>query len=253
VAETLQQRAERVADGRFLGGPLNSFEGVGRMGLEVLLKQGLRPSSRVLDVGCGALRLGYWLMRLLDPGCYYGIEPNREMLAIGLHEIVEPDVLARADAHFDANEDFDFSVFGTTFDYVVARSIWTHCSKDQISAQLASFAATSAEGGAFLASYSPASPLFPVIRRSFAIEQAAVALPLARIMPALAKLPPLGDRRAYKGTEWVGRSHRSDVIGGTKHSLSWIWREAARNGLVAELLPYRVMNHQLWLKVSRQT
>ena len=110
--QTLQARAERLAETRFLGGPTWTFERVGRHGLEVLLEEGLTPYSRVLDVGCGALRLGYWLMRLLEPGHYFGIEPNREMLDVGLRELVEPDVVEHADAHFSANEDFDFTVFG---------------------------------------------------------------------------------------------------------------------------------------------
>jgi ubiquinone/menaquinone biosynthesis C-methylase UbiE len=67
---------------------------VGRLCLEVLLREGLSPSSRVLDVGCGALCVGYWLMRFLDPGCYLGIERNREMLKVGMEHVLEPEVLA---------------------------------------------------------------------------------------------------------------------------------------------------------------
>src|SRR4051794_2009669 len=130
--DSLQARAERISDDRFIGGPLFNYEQVGRLGFEVLLKEGLKPSSRVLDVGCGSLRLGYWLMRFLDSGCYFGIEPQRDMLQLGLDEIVEPEVVARADAHFKHNTDFDFSVFGESFDYVFARSVWTHASKTQI-------------------------------------------------------------------------------------------------------------------------
>ena len=79
MAESLQDRSERLAEEVFLGGPKRDFERVGRLGFEVLLAEQLRPSSRVLDVGCGALRLGYWLMRFLDPGCYFGIEPQQEI------------------------------------------------------------------------------------------------------------------------------------------------------------------------------
>src|SRR5271157_4551410 len=67
---TLQERAERLAGTIRLGGPVQDFERVGQMQLAVLLLQGLRPGSRVLDVGCGCLRAGYWLMHFLDPGCY---------------------------------------------------------------------------------------------------------------------------------------------------------------------------------------
>ncbi|HYM54637.1 MAG TPA: class I SAM-dependent methyltransferase, partial [Solirubrobacteraceae bacterium] len=147
IEGSLQDKSERLATQMFLGGPKRDFEQVGRLCLEVLLRERLRPSSRVLDVGCGALRVGYWLMRFLDTGCYYGIEPNRKMLETGLEELVEPEVVERAGARFAYNDDFDLSVFGEQFDFVLARSIWTHASKVQIRALLSSFTAAAAPEG----------------------------------------------------------------------------------------------------------
>src|SRR5207248_1139297 len=151
-----------------------------------------RPSSRVLDVGCGALRLGYWLMRFLDSSHYFGIEVQREMLNLGLEELIEPQVIERASARFSHNEDFDFSVFGETFDFVYARSIWTHASKNQIRAMLASFAASTSPEAVFLASYYPASPVFALGGRWPRLNKLASRLPLVLLSPALARLPSLG-------------------------------------------------------------
>jgi SAM-dependent methyltransferase len=249
--QSLQARAERLAQTQFLGGPTWTFERVGRHGLEVLLQEGLTPSSRVLDVGCGALRLGYWLMRVLDPGHYFGIEPNQEMLELGLRELVEPDVVERADAHFSANDDFDFSVFGERFDFVVARSIWTHASRAQISAMLASFAATASPNGRFLASYYPAGWAFTVGHRWPRLQRVVPVLPFEQVTPILARLPMLGHSREYMEEGWIGRSHESEVAGAARHSLRWISEEAARHGLSVRLMPYRVIHHQYWLRISR--
>jgi SAM-dependent methyltransferase len=251
MAESLQERSERLAETVFLGGPKRDFERVGRLGFELLVAEGLLPSSRVLDVGCGALRLGYWLMRFLDPGCYFGIEPQQEMLDAGLRQLVEPEVVQRAQARFAANDDFDFSVFGERFDFVIARSIWTHASKPQVAAMLRSFAATGTPRAVFLASYYPASPVFKVGRRWPRLEAVVTKLPLAQASPLLAALPPLGRSAEHEGQEWVGRSHRSAQPGALKHSLRWIAAEAARHGLRAQLMPYRVVHHQYWLRVSR--
>lgn len=251
VEQTVQARAERLAQTRFIGGPPWTFERVGRLGLEVLLEEGLTPSSRVLDVGCGALRLGYWLMRLLDPGHYFGIEPNEEMLGLGLREIVEPDVVERADAHFSSNDDFDFSIFGKTFDFVVARSIWTHASRAQIGAMLASFAATTTPKGVFLASYFPAARSFVVGKRWPRLQQVVTKLPVAQMSPLLARLPRVASSREYTDDGWIGRSHQSTERGGARHSLRWISSEAARHGLTVRLMPYRVIHHQYWLRISR--
>ena len=70
----LEAKAESLTrQGVFLGGPPGerSFEKIGRSQLVILLKNGLYPNSRVLDVGCGALRGGYWLINFLQPGCYF--------------------------------------------------------------------------------------------------------------------------------------------------------------------------------------
>jgi SAM-dependent methyltransferase len=248
---SLQARSERLAQRRFVGGPSWTFERVGRHSFEVLRAEGLMPSSRVLDVGCGALRLGYWLLRFLDPGHYYGIEPQVEMLEAGRTELVEPEVLERADAHFSHNDDFDFSVFDEQFDYVVARSIWTHASKGQISAMLASFAVTSAPGGVFLTSYYPAGSWFVVGHRWPRLHRVATLLPLDRMTPLLVRAPALGPSREYQGKTWAGRSHESQERGVAKHSLRWIAAEAARHGLQVKLMPYRVIHHQYWLRVTR--
>ena len=210
----VQQRAEELAERLFLGGPVKHFAAVGRNQLAVLLHNGLDPESRVLDVGCGALRGGYWIMRFLNRGNYFGIEPAKSMLQAGLDGIIEPDVLARAQPTFDHNDRFDFTVFGTTFDFVVARSIWTHASKAQIVAMLDSFVATRTNNAVFLASL----------------------------------LPVTDERPDYHGDEWVGRSHESDSGGTVAHDPAWIEAACAERGLtVAESDPNVL--HQHWLAI----
>jgi SAM-dependent methyltransferase len=253
---TLQARSERLAEEVFLGGPARDFERVGRLCVDVLLREGLSPSSRVLDFGAGALRVGYWLMRLLDPGCYFAIEPNREMLKVGLERIVEPDVLARAGASFDHNDRFDFSVFGESFDFVLARSIWTHASKSQMAVMLASFARSAAPGGVLLATYHPASLVYSHRPRSARLRRlwarAASGLPLEELSPLLAALPALGRSREYDGEAWVGLSHQSDEPGVVQHSLGWISGEARALGLEVRLTSHPVVNDQYWLRVRRR-
>src|SRR5678816_1524580 len=193
----LQQRAEMLGEKTFLGVPVKDFEKGGRELLIYLLNAGLNPDSKVVDIGCGVLRGGYWLIHFLDPECYFGIEPHAGRLETGTRTILEPDVLEAKRPRFDTNPHFDTSVFGQKFDFFLAYSVWTHASKPQIQAMLDSFLRDSKDGGAFLVSYLPA-----------------------------------GWRRPdYQGDKWNGTSHESDVPGCIYHSLRWIKAECERRGL----------------------
>ena len=44
--------------------------------LKLLKRHGLKPSHRLLDFGCGSLRVGRWLIKYLNRGRYFGIDPN---------------------------------------------------------------------------------------------------------------------------------------------------------------------------------
>src|SRR5258707_409134 len=93
----------------FLGVPLETFEHAGRSQLMALRNEGLSPESKVLDFGCGCLRIAWWLVRFLGPGCYYGIEPARKRVELGLEYLFTPEELKRKQPRFDFNPDFNSS------------------------------------------------------------------------------------------------------------------------------------------------
>jgi len=214
----LQARFDGVGRGRFLGVPADGFAQSGRMQLVALVRVGLTRTSRVLDFGCGCLRGGYWLIHYLEPGCYFGIEPHAERLAIGLETLLEPGLAERKRPCFDHSPDFDLAVFGERFDFVLADSIWTHAAKPQIRRMLDSLIAASHARTTLLATYLPAGT-------------------------------PLGPD--YQGDEWVGTSHESDVPGVIRHDLGWILEECRRRGLSARELPEPAPDSQRWIEVTR--
>src|SRR5688572_23381308 len=124
--------ADQEAALGFTGGPLELFETVGRDAFVTLLLNGLLPAHRVLDFGCGSLRLGYWLIRFLDAGCYFGIEPREEAVQVGEQTCVGAQLLELKQPRFDYNAGCDMRVFGETFDFVVARSVLTHLGPFQL-------------------------------------------------------------------------------------------------------------------------
>jgi len=153
--DAIDQVARRIAQetGGFTGGPVHRFGETGRYALDSLKQNGLEKNSFVLDLGCGALRIGYWLVRYLDAERYCGIEPQRPHLDAGIRYAIGPELAAEKRPRFDYGEDFDFSVFGVKFDFVVARSIFSHTSPQMIRRALESFRDNSADRGIMLASY----------------------------------------------------------------------------------------------------
>jgi hypothetical protein len=232
-----------------------NFTRMGRRQLEVLLHEGLRPESLVLDVGCGMLCGGYWVMRFLNPGCYFGIEPNKASLQAGLDWIMEPEVLAQAKPRFDNNDDFDLGVFDCKFDFVIARSIWTHASKPQIRAMLDGFVQHGAAGAVLMTTYVPAA--FRVVPRVFSTLSPKVParLSVASTLPAwtpriAAHLPTRSD---YLGEDWVGRTATCDVPGIIAHSFGWVAEECRRRELEVIQLRHLDSNRQRWLRIRRVT
>lgn len=202
----------------FLGVPVETFETAGRDQLIELLKHGLRPESKLLDFGCGCLRIAAWVIAFLDPDCYFGVEPARKRVELGLRYIVPEEVVRYKRPRFDYNHRFDSAVFGERFDFFLARSIWTHASKGQIKATLDSFVRDAKEGATFLTSYLPA-------------ESA---------------------EEDYLGDSWVGTSHECDVPGVIRHRLSWLVEQCDDRGLDVEELSGLDCDSQLWLRITRR-
>jgi Sulfotransferase family len=215
---SLQKKAQLLSREMFVGGPVDDFEAVGRLQLTTLLREGLYPDSKVLDIGCGCLRGGYWLIHFLNPDCYYGIEPNKMMLDRGVSCLLEDGLVGAKRPRFDNNAEFDSSVFGVVFNFFVARSIWTHASKRQIQQMLDSFVRDTTPSASFLTSY---------LRTNWL-------------------------RKDYRGSDWIGRSHEADVPGLVYHDFRWIQRECRQRGLSVGELKEGIYNGQIWLKITKR-
>jgi hypothetical protein len=215
----VQARAEEMMSRHgFLGVPTGTFELGGRTHLITLLREGLNPESKVLDIGCGCLRIAYWLIRFLDPGCYHGIEPARQRVEYGLQYLFAPGEVEVKQPRFDFNPNFDSSVFGARFDFFLAVSIWTHACKRQIEASLDSFVRDSTSTGVFLTTYFPTE----------------------------------SSDDDYKGDRWVGTSHESDTPGVIRHSLAWIAGQCQKRRLRLEELPGMDCDSQFWLRIRHE-
>ncbi|KVC92358.1 hypothetical protein WI76_03890 [Burkholderia ubonensis] len=120
---------EEVSDHRLYRGYVGRPEGYDLLALNqicVLSALGLRENHRVLDLGCGSLRLGRMLIPFLRSGRYYGVEPNLALLDAGVRNELGWDAFAIKRPVILPIDDFSLWRFGVKFDFIVAHSIFTH-------------------------------------------------------------------------------------------------------------------------------
>jgi SAM-dependent methyltransferase len=157
--EMNRKRLRRQRHRKRVGG---HWEDLGKLQIEFLREQGLRPSHRMLDVGCGSFRAGRHIVDYLDPGHYYGIDINHDLISTGYdHELtqVQRDRLPvdnlRVTDRFDAD-------FGVAFDMALAQSVFTHVSLNFIRLCLHRVGQRLRPGGILFATFKEARDGLPI-------------------------------------------------------------------------------------------
>jgi SAM-dependent methyltransferase len=150
------EAAARLAPGdhhyRAFVGPPDRFDFMSATQFTLLFHLGLREHHRVLDFGCGSLRLGRLLIPFLLPGRYYGIEPNDWLIRDALDCELGHGVVSIKQPHFAHNDDFRCDVFEVPegFDFIMAQSILSHCGPDLAEKLVKEAAKVLAASGKFL-------------------------------------------------------------------------------------------------------
>ena len=119
-------------DYRAFVGPSRGYDLVGAMQFNLLTFLGLREHHLLLDIGCGSLRAGKLFIPYLRPGRYYGIEPEQWLVEEGIRNELGGDIIRTKQPVFSDDSDFKLSVFGREFDFILAHSIFSHTSEQQI-------------------------------------------------------------------------------------------------------------------------
>lgn len=104
---------------------------IGKIQYHFLVSNGLKPNHTFLDLACGSLRLGQYLIPMLDKGRYYGLDAREDMVQEGLRNELLYEVAEIKRPTFSYNHEFDFS-FIHSFDYAIAQSLFTHLSMEYI-------------------------------------------------------------------------------------------------------------------------
>lgn len=107
------------------------WEETGRLQLAILQREGLLPHHRLLDIGCGSLRLGCKAVPWLDPGHYWGTDLSGALMRQGYQaELAHKDRLPPGQLVEDA--DFDFPGIPDSIDHAIAFAVFTHLPADRL-------------------------------------------------------------------------------------------------------------------------
>ena len=98
-----------------------------RAQMAALCDEGLRPGHRLLDIGCGCLRLGHRAVGYLDPGHYWGTDASAALMQRGWETELTPDLQARLPrGHLVEDAAFAFPGLPGDIDHAIAFGVFTH-------------------------------------------------------------------------------------------------------------------------------
>jgi len=125
------------------------WDETGRLQLAALRAEGMAPRHRLLDIGCGALRLGVKAVPFLDPGHYWGTDASRALMLRGWEtELADRARLPPAQLVEDSG--FAFPGVPDDIDFAIAFAVFTHLPAPALERCLAALRARFARLQAFL-------------------------------------------------------------------------------------------------------
>lgn len=111
-------------------GPSRDYDLVASMVFNLLSSLGLREHHRVLDIGCGSLRVGRLLIPYLKASHYFGFEPNEWLISEGIENELGKELIFKKKPTFLISDDPNDISTQLNFEFIFAQSIFSHTGKD---------------------------------------------------------------------------------------------------------------------------
>ena len=134
-------------------GPPIDYDLVSAMVFNLLTCLGLRQDQRVIDIGCGSLRIGRLLIPYLNKGNYVGVEPNQWLVEDGILNEIGKDQIRLKSPQLSFRSDLEEFNEPLNADFAFAQSIFSHCGLDLIRAWLLQAKGHLKENGALLGTF----------------------------------------------------------------------------------------------------
>lgn len=132
-------------------GPPKQYDFMGATQFRLLTSLGLREEHNVVDIGCGSLRTGRYLLNYLMPARYTGVEPNPWLWQQAIEHELGADLIRLKTPRFLEEDDFQLAeVADDSIDYIVAQSIYSHTGQDALLTSLQAAARSLNDTGQYL-------------------------------------------------------------------------------------------------------
>lgn len=143
------------------------WDKLGKMQIEFLTQQGLQAHHQLLDIGCGALRLGTLAIDYLEPRHYFGTDISEDLLDAGYNkELTDRQRERLPRSHLFASNDFSFGFLNDhKLDYAIAQSVFTHLPMNHIRHCLHKLHPHMKQGSAFYATFSICPDHHPITEK----------------------------------------------------------------------------------------
>jgi SAM-dependent methyltransferase len=105
---------------------LGDYDTTGRLNLELLRMEGLKPGDTLVDLGCGTGRLAVHAVPMLEGGRYIGIDISRTMLRHARAALRERVKSAPCSVEFRHQRTPEFLLPDRSVEMVCAFSVFTH-------------------------------------------------------------------------------------------------------------------------------
>lgn len=128
---------------------------IGRSYFDFLLASQLAPHHRVLDFGCGAGRLGIWLIDYLDAGCYVGMDHHLAAIDAFARYEVPLHGLADKAPRLILDGSLDIDRTGARFELILDCFVSFHLSPESRARLYQGFARALTDGGRVFLPHEP--------------------------------------------------------------------------------------------------
>jgi SAM-dependent methyltransferase len=145
----MRSDAARSSDGAVGSKSRESWLQIGQMQFDYLIKHGLKPDMRMLEIGCGNLRAGRLFIDYLDSGNYYGTDISPDILLAAQRTVGEYG-LQRKLPYLSLVDDLKLGFLPDGhFNVVHAHSVFSHSPLSVIDECLSHVGRIMAPGGVF--------------------------------------------------------------------------------------------------------